>query len=382
MNIEENLIDAKAYFFQIQNTHHVVCYGAGSKGKQTIEILRNQYNIFPEFFVDSKADKWEEDRMYAGIPVIAYDELIKKYDKYCILITCVYKNAKDIYDMLMEMGEKNPIYFVCNPYKAENKFLTIEEIQRQKEKLSITYHALRDGESKELLIHFLNWKLTGDMSQIANYTQGNWMEFFGSDLIPFDNNYTFIDVGAYTGDTIIRFLAFCNGKYNRIVAFEPDQKNYSELQRFIFNGRMDRIEAKNIGLWMKKEEKPFFSAGGIYESSNFFRSVENTIRTDRLIESEKTLEQTIIADTLDNQIEIDSQKMIIKVDALAAEVPILYGAEKIIKRCKPIIIMEYGTYSEYMGDSIPYLLSLNPEYQFYLRQRYVFDNSRTVLYAV
>ena len=44
--------------------------------------------------------------------------------------------------------------------------------------------------------------------------------------------------------------------------------------------------------------------------------------------------------------------------------------------------MEYGTYSEYMGDSIPYLLSLNPEYQFYLRQRYVFDNSRTVLYAV
>ena len=59
MNIEENLIDAKAYFFQIQNTHHVVCYGAGSKGKQTIEILRNQYNIFPEFFVDSKADKWE-----------------------------------------------------------------------------------------------------------------------------------------------------------------------------------------------------------------------------------------------------------------------------------------------------------------------------------
>ena len=382
MNIEQNLVDAKAYFFQIQNAHPVVCYGAGSKGKQTIEILRKQYHIFPEFFVDSKADQWEKDRMYAGIPVISYDELIEKYDEYCILITCVYRNAKNIYDMLIERGEKNPVYFVCNPYKAENKFLTFEEIQRDKEKLSITYSALSDERSKELLIHFFNWKLTGDMSQIVHYTQGNWMEFFASDLIPPDDNYTFVDVGAYTGDTIIRFLAFCSGRYDRIVAFEPDQKNYSELQRVIRDGRLDKVEARKTGLWMKKEEKQFFSAGGVYESSNFYRSVENTIKMERIMEIDKTLTETIIADTLDDQLGIGSNKMIIKIDALASEVPILYGAKNVIKTCKPIIIMEYGTYSQYTADTIPYLLKLNSEYRFYLRQMHTFDNSRTILYAV
>lgn len=43
--------------------------------------------------------------------------------------------------------------------------------------------------------------------------------------------------------------------------------------------------------------------------------------------------------------------------------------------------MECGTHSEYIGNVIPFLRSIE-EYKFYLRQRNIFGNSKTILYAV
>ena len=59
-----------------------------------------------------------------------------------------------------------------------------------------------------------------------------------------------------------------------------------------------------------------------------------------------------------------------------------YGGGYTIKNYKPIIIMEFGTYSQYMFETIPYLKGLNPQYSFYIRQLHIFNNSRTILYVI
>lgn len=53
-----------------------------------------------------------------------------------------------------------------------------------------------------------------------------------------------------------------------------------------------------------------------------------------------------------------------------------------IRKKKPVIIMEYGTHSKYISGMIPLLRQLRPDYKFFLRQRSVFGNSRTVLFVV
>lgn len=383
MRILNQLVDSEDFFLQIRRHKNVFCYGAGAKGMQTVKLLRKYYDIVPTAFIDGNEEKW--GKTCAEIPVVSYGEVKEKYDEYCILVTCVYHNAKEIVGMLHAAGERNPVFQVCNPYKAEIKLLTVEEIKKDEEQLEITYEALEDDKSREIFTAFLYWKMTGDMMRLAQHMEGDWMEVFGCDLLPACEDYVYVDVGAYTGDTIVRFLSFCKGRYERIIAYEPDEANYSECLNLIRNGRLEKIETVKMGLWSRKEEKKFFTVGrnSVYESSNMFGGVQDIISTERVkeIDGDSSVE-IMMVDTLDNQLKGIGGKMIWKIDALASEVPILYGAEKSIRTLKPIIIMEYGTHSEYMAETIPYLKKLNPEYKFYLRQRYTFNNNRMILYVM
>ena len=216
---------------------------------------------------------------------------------------------------------------MSNPFKAENKFLTYKEIEADKDKLIMSYNAFNDEKSKKIFIEFINWKMTGDVSKLVPYTEGDWLEFFSTDLLSEDDNYTFVDVGAYTGDTIIRFLSFCKGKYDQIIAFEPDETNFQETLKVVNNGRLENVTVYKTGLWSNQEEKKFYSVGNgtAYESSNFYRGVENTISSARCQEIGESNVQMVLCDTLDNQIKGIIGKMIIKIDAFASEFPILLG---------------------------------------------------------
>lgn len=88
--------------------------------------------------------------------------------------------------------------------------------------------------------------------------------------------------------------------------------------------------------------------------------------------------------TLDSYLPMfqDNDAILLKIDALASEGWIIQGAEEFIKAKKPVIVMEYGTHSEQIGNIIPFLRSLRADYMFYLRQHESMDNSRTVIYAV
>ena len=51
------LLSGREYFTKIKSYKNVICYGAGSKGAQTVEILK-AYDIVPTLFVDRNRDKW------------------------------------------------------------------------------------------------------------------------------------------------------------------------------------------------------------------------------------------------------------------------------------------------------------------------------------
>lgn len=118
-----------------------------------------------------------------------------------------------------------------------------------------------------------------------------------------------------------------------------------------------------------------------YESSNFFRSVDVTL-SNSLDSGGK--EKTVSVKTLDSYMdEINDEKhILLKIDALASESEIIKGGQELIRKKKPIIVMEYGTHSEHISDIIPRIKKLRNDYKFFLRQKTVYDNSRTVLYAV
>ncbi len=274
-NFEEQIVNSDEYFGRLKEKT-VICWGAGSKGKQTVQLLADK-RIYPVAFCDNNP------QLVGGhindIPIYNYDTIREKYKKYCICITATLYNAIEISKMLKLQGETNEIFFMANPFKAENKFLDTSEVIRNYKEYEESYKALTDEKSRKIFINFLNWKITGNQYLTYEETETDWLEFFDREIIPNRNDYCYLDVGAYTGDTIVRFLALENGKYNRIIAFEPDDNNFDRLNSLIENGRMERIMCLKQGLWNENGELVFYMRNGeeAYESSNFFRNVDATL---------------------------------------------------------------------------------------------------------
>lgn len=375
--MDELIINDKRYFDKIKEHSHIICYGAGSKGVQTVDLLREK-GIEPFCFIDSDEKKWGKN--IDGLPVYGIDE-IRGLRDCCILITTVYKTAVEIRNCV-SWGAT--VLFCANPYKSEKKFLTMQEVVND-DNFRLTYDLLSDEKSKKIWIDHINWKITGNSEHTAKWTEGDWLEFFYSKEIPIKDNYTYVDVGAYTGDTIIRFLAFCRGKYHKIYAFEPDEANYIRLKEFIENSRLpeESIYIEKRGLWSENTLLSFSrpSDNKAYESSNFFCDTSNILPTERLTEGNTVQTDKLEVCKLDNYSNLFQGELLIKIDALSSEYEIICGAKEIIKNLRPVIVMEIGTRYKNTLDTIPLLWSLNKGYKFYLRQLKIFDNSRTILIA-
>ena len=371
-----------AAIFEQWQGKNIVCYGAGSKGRQSIQILR-EHGIEPAVVCDGNSALWGQS--CEGVTILGYDEMKKKFDDYTILLTCVWENALSIRKFLQSQQEQHPIVFFSNPYKVETKVFSLAEVEEQREALDESYHLLADDESRCLFVNFLRWKMTGDISATAKRQNNSWLEVFDSNLIPKCPDYTYVDVGAYTGDTLIRFLSFCRGQYKKILCYEPDKTNFYELEKMVDRCRLTDVEIFNIGLMSAGGVQTFFAPSNntVYESANFFRDVNVSIRNAMIEDGVQGDSQTVKISTVDNCLaEHKNDTLLMKIDTMGSEGEIIKGASEILATAAPVVVMEYGTHSKYMADMIPFMNRVNSNYKFYLRQIYAFDNSRTHLYVI
>ena len=88
------------------------------------------------------------------------------------------------------------------------------------------------NDSRENLLVFLKTKLTGNADYIINRFSQE-MSFFNNDVFTMTDHEVFLDIGAYNGDTIREFIVETDNKYEKIIAIEPDIKNYIELNKYL-----------------------------------------------------------------------------------------------------------------------------------------------------
>lgn len=74
------------------------------------------------------------------IPIFDYSTIKTLFSEYCTCITCTYLNAMEIYAELKRQGEHNEIYFISNPFKAEDKFLSTTKLLHLNRIITILKH--------------------------------------------------------------------------------------------------------------------------------------------------------------------------------------------------------------------------------------------------
>ena len=154
-------------------------------------------------------------------------------------------------------------------------------------------------------------KLTGEIEPLFN-CESSVEEAWG--LFNLGMDESFLDLGAYTGDTVERFLHFTNQRYRHIWAVEPDFKNFKKLLKN--TEHLHNITCLNCCVDAQPGEQFYAMDGGRKSHSLQGEGVKITARTvDDLIS--------------------DSSVSLIKMDVEGMEAAVLSGAAKTIVKYKP-----------------------------------------------
>ena len=358
----------------------IIFWGCGNSMHVMKDVLKEK-GISPSAYCDNNSQLI--GKMIDNIPILSYKQIRERYEHYLIILTVAINNAIPIVEQLKKEHEKNPIFHVEHPFKVEKGFLEYESIEERIEDFETVYGLLQDELSKDIFVNCINFKLTGNKLPLLRYVDGD--TFFDKEIIPKSYDYTYVDVGAYTGDTLLRFYAFCEGRYNRIYGIEPDTGNYNALCELVKYGRLERTSLFHVGGWNQKGELRFYTVANEnnlnFDSPNFFKWLEDSNVNSWGISRENYGMECIPVDTVDNLLQ-ENKCDIIKINALGADYHVLKGCKKTIELYKPVLVGEFGAQKEHLTDLLYEMHKYNPNYKLYLRQKMIFGDCKTVYYAV
>jgi FkbM family methyltransferase len=350
----------------IKHTQNVCLFGIGMISYPIISAIRNYTNIRIDFLCDNDDSKWG-NIYHDNLRCISPDELGKYGDDVAVLIAT--RHYKEIYKQLKKRGLNK--VFVITEYRLLNNeyFKNKENIEAIRQNAIRLIDILEDEKSKEILFTLIkNWfefDITG-AGYGSIFTED---QYYSTDIIKLQEDESFVDVGAYNGDTLLDFIKKSNEKFASIFAFELDKQNFEDMESAV--NKMDykikkKIKLYNSGLLDEEKYVSYTSGGSGSESTciNIIGTTTNKGKTVRL------------SDVLKND-----KITYIKMDVEGSELKALYGAEEIIKKQKPKLAICVYHKPEHLWEIPLYLKRIVPEYKIYIRHHNPLEYE-TVCYAV
>lgn len=185
------------------------------------------------------------------------------------------------------------------------------------------------------------------------------------EVINFEEEETFIDVGVFDLTTTLKFFDYCNKNNVRkakSIAFEPDNIAYENCKKIKSEHPDYDIELLKYGLYSENTTLKFVETAN---SASFISEKDGTVSID------------VVA--LDNV--VDEKVTFIKMDVEGAELEALKGAAETIKKYRPKLAISVYHKPEDIIEIPMYIKSLVPEYKLYMRH-YSWGEHETVLYAL
>jgi len=356
---------------EIEKAKYICIFGTGDWFRYAVK------NYYPfttrrlDFVCDNDEKKW--GNYFEGALCISPDELRGYKDE--VFVFVAVKNPQPIFDQLKEIGitKMNITTPWCMQHYDESLFHSLEWRNDFKENIFKTLNILEDDFSKETVLHILNtrYSVPPEYENYSDIIVSKGDDYFmNTPITPYLKNEYFVDIGTYTGDTILSFLQTVNSEFEYIYSYELDRNNYSkavENYSLMEEAIQKKIIIKNIGIGKENGTVKYTSC-----------MEESRVIGDEIIDNSTIFEGEI--HSLDYEL---SKKPVtlIKMDIEGQEVNALRGAEEIIRTQKPkLAICIYHKNADLW--QIPFLIKeYNPDYKIYIRhQSCIF--ATTVCYAI
>ena len=248
-----------------------------------------------------------------------------------------------------------------NFFKSYNFWGTLDEVNEDfdifKKKAQIfkekredfvwLYDSLKDYKSKAVLLSILNNYYNFDLNGLNLVADKIYKHYFDLDLLPYCENEVFVDVGAYTGDTVLDYIASYGMSYNKIYCYEITESMVLYMKNNFSN--LPNVETRNLAVAER--------VGKLYLDANSTSASANRVKEAGV--------DAVNAVSLDE--DIKEKISMIKMDIEGGEISAIKGAKEHIKNDLPkLFISVYHSNDDII--TIPKLIrSYTDKYDFYLR---------------
>ena len=327
----------------------IAMYGMGNGADKILSVCE-KYNIeICDFFA---SDGFVRGHSFHGKVVLSYSAFKEKYEGQDPIVLLSFASSLDnVLDTIRSVADEFELYAPDVPVFGETLF-NFDFYIANKERFERVYALLADEESKRIYENVISYKLTGDIKYLWDSESDKDAVY--SDLLCAKEIKSYVDLGAYNGDTVRELLKYAPA-LERAIALEPDARNFRKLSEYAsaVSGTLD-LTCINAVAWNESTTLSFDASGN-----------RNAGVASGSCNAKKLKE--IQAITVDEALDGHSVDYI-KYDVEGSEREALLGTEKTIKAHTPKLLVSLYHRSEDMFALPELLLSISEDYDLYIRR--------------
>ena len=340
----------------------IVMYGMGDGAEKILRVMENM-NIRPAEFMAS--DEFVRGHSFHGYLVKKLSEIEAQYDDF-IIVVCFGTALPEVLEKIQRLSERYEVIAPDVPVVGgglfDSDYLSDHEVD-----MMTLRPMLADEKSRSVFDSLIKYRITGDISVLRG-CETEKSEALG--LLNIGTDETYVDLGAYNGDTVEEFLRLTNRKFKKIYAVEPDRRNYSKLRRRHYALGSAVFEHINAAAWSEDETLTFYRRAG-----------RNSSLTDTVSEKTGGTPVEIAGRSVDSILGGEAAT-IIKYDVEGSEKQALLGSAETIRRYKPRLIVSLYHRTGDMTELPLLIKELNPAYKMFLRHHPYIPAWDTNLYCI
>lgn len=315
----------------------IIMYGTGNGADKVFEALDSRGITVNGV---AASDGFVRKRQFHGFEVRPISEFEEALEKFTVIIT-FGTQIPEVIDNIKNITKKHRVLVPCVPVIG-NEIYCEEFIEENEEKINLAYTLLSDEKSREVYKNYINFEYSGKPEYLFA-SESHEDEAF-SECIPLSDDEVYVDIGAYRGDTVAKFLKLTGGKYKKIIAAEPDAKSFKKLCESCAG--LNNFEAVNKAVTGFDGFVGFSSLAG---------------RQSAVGGEKKT--ECVSLGTLCGE----SAPSFVKIDSEGCEYEILDGAREILKRYRPKLNVAAYHKSADIFELVILIKSIDHEYTVHLR---------------
>ena len=345
MNIN---IKTDLWHYLAKSERPIVMYGMGNGADKIIAVCEKYGIEISDFFA---SDGFVRGHSFHGKTVLSYSAIKEKYEgQNPIILLSFASSLPDVMSLVRRVSEECEMYAPDVPVFGETLF-TIEFFEQNRNRFEAVFNSLADDESKRIYKNVISYKLTGNIAYLWDSESEKSKVY--QELLDCNNINSYVDLGAYNGDTVKEMLFF-NPSLKSVIALEPDSRNFRKLTEYTQGIENCNVKCINAGAWNENTTLLFDARGnrnaGIISKGN----IVSKIKEINVI----SLDEVLMGASIDY----------IKYDVEGSEKEALLGSAKTIEKYAPKLLISLYHRSEDMFVLPELVRELNPDYSLYLRR--------------